>query len=212
MTVYAFSKLYETLPETLPVFPLDGVLLLPRGSLPLNIFEPRYTAMVDAALKGDRLIGMIQAREDGSLYDVGCAGRITSYNETTDGRYEVVLTGIMRFRIEQELEQQSGFRRVAAHWSSYQKDIEPIACLDIDRPRLNTLLKKYFELQGLTCSWEAVQGASDEKLLTSLAMICPMEAKEKQALLEAPGCKERAKLFMTLLEMSICGGDCAGRH
>lgn len=211
MTVYAFAKKYETLPETLPVFPLDGVLLLPRGTLPLNIFEPRYIAMVDEAMASHRLIGMLQSKEDGSLYDVGCAGRIVSYNETTDGRYEIVLTGICRFKIAHELDQKNGFRRVVPLWNDYHHDLEPLGTLGVDRSRLNALLKDYFHMQGLTCSWEAVEGASDEKLMTSLAMICPMEAKEKQALLEAECCKERAQLFMTLLEMAI-RGECGCKH
>ncbi len=201
----------ETLPEELPIFPLTGVLLLPRGQLPLNIFEPRYIAMVDEAMRSHRLIGMMQTREDGNLYDVGCAGRIVSYHETNDGRYEIVLNGVCRFKIENELSQRDGFRRVKAGWKDYTRDLEPMGCLDMDRGKLKELLKNYFKKQDLTCSWEAVDGAGDEKLITSLAMICPFDAKEKQALLETPCCKDRAKLFMTLLEME-CKGDCGCRH
>ena len=211
MTRIAPKYTQDSLPEELPIFPLTGVLLLPRGQLPLNIFEPRYIAMVDEAMKSHRLIGMMQAREDGNLYDVGCAGRITSYHETHDGRYEIVLSGVCRFRIEKELSQKNGFRNIKADWSSYARDLEPMACLDMDRGKLKELLKNYFKKQDLTCSWDAVDGAGDEKLITSLAMICPFDAKEKQALLEIPCCKERAKLFMTLLEMD-CKGDCGCRH
>lgn len=207
------ASLKQGLPDELPIFPLGGVLLLPRGQLPLNIFEKRYIAMVDDALRGDRLIGMVQTKEDGDIYKIGCAGRITSYNETSDNRYEIVLTGICRFKIEDELGQKNGFRRVKAGWSDYKDDIEPMGCLDMDRGKLRGLLKNYFEQQGLTCSWEAVDKASDEKLMTSLAMICPFDGKEKQALLEAPCCKERAKLFMTLLEMETKGGcGCGHKH
>ena len=202
---------FDDLPEELPIFPLSGVLLLPRGQLPLNIFEPRYIAMVDEAIKSHRLIGMVQARDDGTLYTVGCAGRITSYNETADGRYEIVLTGICRFKIKDELDQRNGYRRALTRWNEYKSDMEPMGCLDMDRGKLRGLLKNYFEQQGLTCSWEAVDKAADEKLITSLAMICPFDAKEKQALLEAPCCKERARLFMTLLEMEACG-DCSCKH
>lgn len=205
------QKIYQRLPEELPVFPLPGVLLLPRGQLPLNIFEPRYVAMVDDAISSHRLIGMLQTKDDGGLYRIGCAGRIISYNETFDGRYEIVLHGICRFRIMDELAQKSGFRRIAPDWSTYKNDMEPTGCLDIDRPRLTRLLKEYFEKHGLTCSWDAVDSAPDEKLITSLAMICPFEAKEKQALLEAACCKERAQLFMTLLEMET-SGECSRRH
>lgn len=211
MSVYAFGKKYETLPETLPVFPLDGVLLLPRGMLPLNIFETRYIALVDEAISSHRLIGMLQTRDDGGLYNIGCAGRIVSYNETSDGRYEIVLTGICRFRFDRELDQKNGFRRVVPLWNDYNHDMEPLGTLGVDRAHLNALLKEYFQMNGLTCSWEAVEGASDEKLMTSLAMICPMDAKEKQALLEAGCCKERAQLFLTLLEMAI-RGDCSCKH
>jgi Lon protease-like protein len=210
MKATPFINKFETLPDNLPIFPLGGVLLLPRGVLPLNIFEPRYIAMVDEAMRSHRLIGMIQPREDGALYKVGCAGRISSYHETSDGRYEIVLTGVCRFTISDELPQVDGYRRARIAWDDFKDDLEPIGCLDMDRGKLNALLKDYFEHNGLTCSWEAVEGASDEKLMTCLAMICPFEPHEKQALLEAPCCRERAKLFMTLLEMAQ--GDCGCRH
>ena len=202
---------FEDLPGEIPIFPLNGVLLLPRGQLPLNIFEPRYVAMVDAAMSSNRLIGMVQTKDDGSLYKTGCAGRITSYNETPDGRYEIVLTGVCRFRFEKELSQESGFRRVQSDWTSFENDLHKMDCLDIDRGKLRKLLKNYFEKQGLTCSWDAVDQASDEKLMTTLAMICPFDGKEKQALLEAACCKERAKLFMTMLEMESTG-SCGCKH
>jgi Lon protease-like protein len=202
---------FEDLPGEIPIFPLTGVLLLPRGQLPLNIFEPRYVAMVDHAIASHRLIGMVQTREDGSVYNVGCAGRVTSYNETPDGRYEIVLTGICRFYFSEESSQFNGFRRVKADWADYANDLQKIDCLDMDRGKLRRLLKNYFEKQGLTCSWDAVDQASDEKLMTTLAMICPLGAKEKQALLEAPCCKERARLFMTMLEME-CNGGCGCKH
>jgi hypothetical protein len=199
-------------PLELAIFPLAGVLLLPRGQLPLNIFEPRYIAMVDDALRTEsRLIGMIQTRDDGSIYDVGCAGRISSFHETADGRYEIVLTGISRFKIKQEMEQRNGYRRVHAHWDDYAQDSDRPDCLGMDRDRLKDLLKSYFEKQGLTCSWEAVDLAADDKLLTTLAMVCPFESAAKQALLEAASCHDRAGLFMTMLEMEL-SGDCTARH
>lgn len=167
--------------------------------------------MVDSAMASHRLIGMVQMKDDGSIYSTGCAGRITSYNETADGRYEIVLTGVCRFRLEGELSQESGFRRGRSDWSGFEKDMHKIDCLDIDRGRLRKLLKNYFEKQGLTCSWDAVDQASDEKLMTTLAMICPFDASAKQALLEAVCCKERAKLFMTMLEME-CTGGCGCKH
>jgi hypothetical protein len=213
MTVAKPKHSFENLPPELPIFPLGGVLLLPRGQLPLNIFEPRYLAMVEDAISSHRLIGMVQTKEDGGVYSVGCAGRITSFNETHDGRNEIVLTGICRFKIVDELSQKDGYRRVKADWSDFKKDTEPMSCLDMDRGKLKKLLKNYFEQQGLTCSWDAVDNAADEKLMTSLAMICPFDSKEKQALLEAPCCKERAKLFMTLLEMEAAQNcDCSHKH
>lgn len=201
----------DDLPGEIPIFPLPGVLLLPRGQLPLNIFESRYLSMVDDALKSNRLIGMIQPREDGALYHVGCAGRITGWQETADGRYEIVLTGVSRFRLEAELEQRSLYRRAKVAWQDFAPDLKKMDCLDMDRDRLKANLKRYFEKQGLTCSWDAVDLAADDKLITALAMVCPFDAKEKQALLEVPCCKERAKLFMGLLEMECCG-DCDSKH
>lgn len=210
MTARSRQK-FESLPEELPIFPLHGVLLLPGGQLPLNIFEPRYIAMIDAALASHRMIGMIQTRDDGTLYSVGCAGRVSSYNETSDGRYEIVLTGLSRFRLKEELTQKDGYRRARACWADYRSDLEKIDCLDMDRDKLKRLLKNYFQKQGLTCSWEAVDLAADEKLMTTLAMICPFNSQEKQALLESPCCRERAKLFMTMLEIE-CKGDCGCKH
>lgn len=209
----------DDLPDILPIFPLNGVLLLPGGQLPLNIFEPRYLAMTDAALKDSRLIGMIQPRDiprtladDDSvgLYETGCAGRITSFEETNDGRYLITLTGVARFRVAEEAGIEKGFRRVRPTWA-YPKDRETADCLGIDRGRLNRMLETYFSQQGLSCNWDAIEDAPDNRLITCLAMICPFDAREKQALLEAPCCKERAGLFMTLLEMAV-SGPCDGKH
>lgn len=209
----------DDLPDILPIFPLNGVLLLPGGQLPLNIFEPRYLAMMDAALKADRLIGMVQPREiprnladDDTVpvYDTGCAGRITAFEETDDGRYLITLTGVARFRVAGEQPLLNGYRRVRPDWS-YPKDKETADCLGIDRRRLTALLESYFSQQGLSCSWDAIDGAPDNRLITCLAMVCPFDAREKQALLEAACCKERARLFMTLLEMAV-SGPCDGKH
>lgn len=201
------------LPETLPVFPLPGVLLLPRGQLPLNIFEPRYIAMVDDALKTDRMIGMIQPRDDTALYETGCAGRITSFSETGDGRYLITLTGTSRFRIKNELSLKNGYRNVQADWSSFSDDFRGMDCLDLDRDTLKKMLEDYFQMQDLRCDMDAIDSASDDKLITCLSMICPFDPGEKQALLEAKCCRERAQKFMALLKMAIhddncCGGGC----
>ncbi len=197
------------LPTELAVFPLTGVLLLPRGRLPLNIFERRYLAMFDDALAGDRMIGMIQpsdpqAGEPPPLFEIGCAGRITSFNETGDGRYIVALDGVSRFRVAEELPLHRGYRRVIADWSPFAADLaeEEFA---FDRARLVALLQAYFRQQGLSANWDAVDQTPDERLLTSLAMICPFEPSEKQALLEAGCLSDRARLMMGLLEISTAG-------
>lgn len=210
----------DGLPDILPIFPLNGVLLLPGGRLPLNIFEPRYLAMIDEALRGQRMIGMVQPRsiprtldEDDTVavYDTGCAGRITHFEETGDGRYIITLKGVARFKIAGELPLQTGFRRVKADWALYPKDKETSDCLGINRERLHRLLQTYFSIEGLSCNWETVEDTSDNNLITLLAMICPFNAMEKQALLEAPCCKERASMFMTMLELAV-SGTCDGKH
>ncbi|UKJ74171.1 LON peptidase substrate-binding domain-containing protein [Azospirillum brasilense] len=210
----------DRFPRQLPIFPLAGVLLLPRGRLPLNIFEPRYLAMVEDALAGDRMIGMVQPTDpacrlrEPAVYGTGCAGRITSFAETEDGRYLITLTGVSRFAIMRELEGQRGYRRVAADWDRFTGDlIDPLeragnlsdGC-GLDRPRLLAGLKGYFKMQGLSVDWKAIDGTPDERLVTSLAMICPFSPSEKQALLETPDLPERAKLLIALVEMAILDG------
>lgn len=207
----------DRLPRLLPIFPLAGVLLLPRGRLPLNIFEPRYLAMVEDALAGDRMIGMVQPTDPSCLqrepavYGTGCAGRITSFAETEDGRYLITLTGVSRFAIMREVEGQRGYRRVAADWDRFSGDlVDPLerggavgnGC-GLDRPRLLAGLKGYFKMQGLSVDWRAIDGTPDERLVTSLAMICPFSPSEKQALLETPDLPERGKLLIALVEMAI---------
>jgi hypothetical protein len=212
------------LPRELPVFPLTGVLLLPRGRLPLNIFEKRYLAMFDDAIAGDRLIGMIQPSDPAAgdmeppLYSVGCAGRITSFNESGDGRYLVALDGVARFRIVEELAPRRGYRRVVPDWSSYGVDLGEADLVEtggaVDRHRLIELLQAYFRQRQLSANWEAIGQTPDERLVTSLAMICPFDPPEKQMLLEAGCLSDRAKLMMSLLEIAIAGhgGGDSPRH
>lgn len=212
------------LPQEIPVFPLTGVLLLPRGQLPLNIFEPRYVAMTEDALRGDRLIGVIQPRDfqqnmtDGHspLFTTGCAGKITAFEETEDGRYLITLTGVSRFQLAKETALHNGYRRARVNWTPYADDLQCHDYLGIDRNHLKDLLRSYFDMEGLSCSWDTIDGASDDKLITALSMICPLDPGEKQALLEAECCRTRAKMFMTMLEMAVHndkgGCDCAGRH
>jgi Lon protease-like protein len=197
------------LPDEIAVFPLAGVLLLPRGQLPLNIFEPRYLEMVDDALRGLRLIGMVQPREakgetpiGDALFSIGCVGRITNFNEMPDGRYEITLTGLARFSIMNELPRAlGGYRRAHVSWDEYLSDLEPVTGITIDRDRLHTLLREYFNIEKMDCDWAAVSSVSDDNLITCLSMICPLDASEKQALLEAKCGKTRSDLFMDLLEM-----------
>ena len=203
---------FEDLGTDLPVFPLPGVLLLPRGLLPLNIFEPRYLAMVEDALAGDRLIGMIQPRPGNwgaapaPLYAVGCAGRITSFDETDDGRYLITLTGLCRFRVEAELEERRGYRRVRPGWSGFAADMAEPDRAEIDRAGLDQALADYFRVAGLSADWDAIGQTPDERLVTSLAMICPFEPQEKQALLEAKDLCERTRVMLSIIQMAIHGG------
>lgn len=195
------------LPNILPVFPLSGVLLLPRGQLPLHIFEERYKAMLDEALKSNsRMIGMIQPKEDGSLFETGCAGRITSFEETDDGRYYIILSGVSRYHVTEELEQVAGYRRVSPDWAAFRDDVDPTGCLDLDREKLKAMLGDYFQMHSIEYDPALIDEAADDRLITCLSMICPFDAGEKQALLEAGCCRERSELFMTMLDMAIRSG------
>jgi Lon protease-like protein len=204
----------QDLPEILPIFPLAGVLLLPGGRLPLNIFEPRYLAMVEEALKHNRIFGMVQPtgtnNPDGTpqTFKVGCAGRIHSFNETDDGRLLISLVGVCRFRIREELELHRGFRRAKAEWDDYLGDLTETckpAC--VDRDKLMQHMKCYFKLQGVAGDWDVIEKTNDNKLITSLAMICPFQPSEKQALLEAKTIEERCRLLTTLMDMALLGEE-----
>lgn len=209
----------QNAPEVIPVFPLPGALLLPRGRLPLNIFEPRYLAMVDDALKTEhRLIGMIQprcceSRETGrALYDVGCAGRIVTFSETDDGRYLIALNGISRFQINEEIEGFQPYRRVSAGWDSFaldpqrpQKD-DP----DFDKTGFLALVNTYFQARSLDTDWEALGQADEETIINALSMMCPFSAGEKQALLEAEDLKARRETLSALLQIDAAGQDPQG--
>ncbi|MGE3622314.1 MAG: LON peptidase substrate-binding domain-containing protein [Bdellovibrionales bacterium] len=198
----------SALPEILPIFPLSGVLLLPRGRLPLNIFEPRYLEMVEHALGHGRLIGMVQPSvAEGPepfppVYHVGCAGRITSFSETEDGRFLINLTGTCRFRITEELPMERGFRRVKPNWEKFLNDLGAPDEAEIDREKLLGVLRGYFKQHSIAADWNAVQNTNNETLVSSLAMICPLASNEKQALLEADDLSARADLLMALLEMA----------
>lgn len=196
------------LPRTLPIFPLPGALLLPHGSLPLNIFEPRYVAMIDDALAGGRLVGMIQPDEEAAdpgaahTYEVGCAGRIVQLTETDDGRYGIALAGVARFRVARELPRMAGgYRLVEPDFGPYAADLGEEAAVPIDRTQLFRELKGFFARKAIEANWEAMQKADDASLVTALAMVCPFSPPEKQALLEAPNTSRRAETLIALLQM-----------
>ena len=201
------------LPEVFPVFPLTGALLLPRGRLPLNIFEPRYKAMVEDALGARRLMAMIQpdpalarGANGPGLYPVGCLGRISSFSETDDGRYLITLTGIARFRVGEELPMRRGYRRVRADWGEFPAlDLADPAPGGFDRAALLSALRGFFSRRGIQANWDAVEKMSDDGLLTTLAMVCPFEAAEKQVLLEAPDATARAQDLLALLMIGAHG-------
>jgi Lon protease-like protein len=201
---------YSDLPHSLPLFPLSGVLLLPRGQLPLNVFEPRYLEMVDYALTGDRLIGMIQPaeREDKvavpRLTQVGCAGKIVSFRETEDNRYLIALDGICRFRLTGEMAGSTPWRAGYCDFAGFAGDLAQPRDEDIPRDRLLKALKTYLNTRDMQADWNSVMTAPGEALINALAMMCPFDPAEKQALLEATSVPERASTLIALLEI---GGE-----
>jgi uncharacterized protein len=213
-----FHPRVDDLPGEFPVFPLPGALLLPRGQLPLNIFEPRYLAMTEDALGQRRMFGMIQPdptlpeSDNGpGLFRVGCLGRLSSFSETDDGRYLITLTGMIRFAIAGEIDMRRGYRRVRADFSPFRADLEldpgPIG---IERDALLAALRSYFTHRGFDANWDAIKRLPDDMLVVTLAMVCPFEPAEKQALLEAPGDAERASTLLTLLQMGAMANEPPG--
>jgi uncharacterized protein len=200
------------LPAIIPIFPLTGVLLLPRGRLPLNIFEPRYLAMTRDALAGERLIGMVQPTDSAAadpnppVYPTGCAGRITSFSETEDGRFLIALTGTSRFRIREELPLLEGYRRVVPDWREFARDVESEEAPDFDRERLMRGLRGFFQQHQISADWDTITSVPGERLVTSIAMVCPFDPSEKQALLEAHDLGERARLLTAIVEMAVMQG------
>ncbi|MSO55066.1 MAG: peptidase S16 [Rhodospirillales bacterium] len=199
------------LPTTLAIFPLTGVLLLPRGRLPLNIFEPRYLNMTADALAAPRLIGMVQPRRAVSelvpdaepAYDVGCAGRITAFTETDDGHYQITLTGTVRFRIVDEIAMLNGYRRIRPDFGPYLDDLIVGTEAIEDRDGLLKTLRAYFHAKHIEADFAAIESSPDEAVVTALAMLCPFSSEEKQALMEAPGTTKRAELLRTLMDMAV---------
>jgi uncharacterized protein len=202
------------MPEVIAVFPLPGALLLPRSRLPLHIFEPRYLAMLEDALKTpERLIGMVQpnkvpGREGHGLHQIGCAGRVTQFSETEDGRYLITLSGMSRFRVLREVTGFTPYRRIEVSWTGFERDLGRDETDEgFDRESFMNLLSRYFTVRELQTDWEGLQEADDELLINSLSMLLDFDPEDKQALLEAPSLSTRRETLVTLIEYSLRGGD-----
>ncbi len=198
------------LPAVIPVFPLPGALLLPRGQLPLNIFEPRYLAMIDDAIRGERLIGMIQPDDPDTraahpaLYKVGCVGRLTQISESGDGRYMITLTGIARFALLEELNVTTPYRQCKVDFGAFPGDFTPNAGADaVNREELLKTLAIYLKENNIEADWAGIEDAPTEALVNGLSMMSPYGAREKQALLEAPDLKARADILIAVTEISL---------
>jgi Lon protease-like protein len=211
----AFHPGLDELPQEFAVFPLSGALLLPRGKLPLNIFEERYLAMTLDSLAAGRMFGMVQPDahaqangDESALYRVGCLGRVSSYSETDDGRLLITLSGIIRFDITAELEMRHGYRRVRGDFSRFEADMAtPPPAVALDREKIMTALRGYFQHRQVQANWDAIKALSDDALVITLAMACPFEAVEKQAVLEAPNDTDRADVLIALLQMGAASPD-----
>jgi len=208
------------IPEQIAIFPLGGALLLPRSQLPLNIFEPRYLAMTNAAISGERVIGMVQPCSDEALamqddpkarppvYEVGCTGRITSFSETGDGRILITVTGICRFRIVEEMTTITPYRLCHIDCEEFAHALEAGAGEEaVDRERLIEMFRRYLDAHDMQADWDSVHRSSNETLVNTLSMISPYPPKEKQALLEARDLAARADILIALTEMALSGGD-----
>lgn len=202
----------HALPQTLPLFPLGGAILLPGEMLPLNVFEPRYLNMTDDAMAGDRMMGIIQTRPGGTkdlpaLESVGGAGRIVSHKETSDGRYLIALEGVSRFRLQSEENGQTPYRLGRVDWAPFAGDRgSPDALLGADRDRLMTLLQAWFKAEGLVTDWDAIVQSPLPRVINQLAMGAPFSAKEKQDMLEAPEDCERLETMSSILERRLAEG------
>lgn len=200
------------LPDVIPIFPLPGAIVLPRGHLPLQIFEPRYLAMLEDSLKtSHRLIGMVQPNgpsEDSPLHDIGCAGRVSSFAETEDGRYMITLTGISRFKIIQEVEGFTPYLRANVAWQDFHSDLTRGARdSGLQRSEFLDLLRRYLAANDLSTDWDSLKEAGDEMLVNSLAMMCPFDTEDKQALLEARTLANRRETLVTLMEYALHSGS-----
>ncbi len=215
MTHPLFTSSFDDLPETLPVFPLSGAIVLPRQMLPLNIFEPRYLNMTLDALGADRMIGMIQplataaAPPEPELYTVGCAGRITAFQETDDGRLLINLTGVCRFDVERELEPHNGYRRVRLRWTRFRDDLSEPQPVGRNLDTFDDVLRSYLAAQSIEVDWEVLHKLPAERLIDFLAVNLPLEAEEKQALVEATDPSARSVVLEAALTMAARGTSTA---
>lgn len=195
-------------PKEVPIFDLSGLVLLPQGHLPLQVKEPPYLRLVEHALKQDRYVGIVQSKEkkrkeESPLFQTGCLGKITTFSESDNGSYMLVISGLVRFRIVKELPKMLDFRRVLVSYESYLHDYLDQGQVSFERERLLELLKNYFTTNRIQANWDEIQTVPDEKLITSLTMICPFNPSEKQALLESPTMAERCRMMTALLEMAF---------
>lgn len=198
-----FTQDFEQLPNTIAVFPLNGAVVLPGSLMPLNIFEPRYLEMIHDAMKGDQLIGMIQVKDElspPSLQTVGCAARIVRYSEISDGRLEIMLEGLCRFKVQQELSCLRGYRLIKADWSSYQCDFhEPSPASDQDTQLFSGTLKKYFDKQNIDVDWSSLKDLPQDTLVSNLVTQLALSIEDKQLLIEASNLSDRVKAFTAIL-------------
>jgi Lon protease-like protein len=217
MSYNPFIAPYHQLPKTLPVFPLPGAIVMPGSELPLNIFEPRYLNMASDALGTHRMIGMIQPKPDADdendLYYTGCAGRITQYRETSDGRIEMVLSGVCRYDVDEELPTIRGYRLIVPNWSRFVDDYtHHEGRLNGARDRLLRMLKRFFEVEGLEADWNLFERLSTVRLMNSLSMALPFSVHDKQKLLETVEHAERLSIFIALLANRLQTSDSVIRH
>lgn len=205
----------SNLPDAIPLFPLSGAIVLPRGRLPLNVFEPRYLAMLEDVLKTrERLIGLIQPMDkeaEGPLHAVGCAGRVTSFTETDDGRYMISLTGVSRFRIIEQIEGFTPYLRANIDWQGFDRDLGGTDHISkFDREQFLALLERFFSAEELDADWDNLKKAEPEMLINSLSMLAPFSPEDKQALLEAQTLEARREMLVTLMEFALRRGDKGG--
>ncbi len=198
----------EDLPATIPLFPLSGAVVFARAQLPLHIFEPRYLAMVSDALAGTRTIGMVQPRDEAGgaseprVYPVGCAGRLTRFQELDDGRNLITLSGLCRFEIVEELERTTPYRQFVVDYDRFAADLKPADLAAVDREELVAAVNKYVAHQERKSDWESIEQADTETLVNALGMLCPFAPSEKQALVEAADFAARSEILRALLDMA----------